>query len=146
MKCDQFIHTWKFIQFKNNENPPGRMTTLHSMLWKLKRVFQYINNVYSTLHYRKEKLAVNNIIMKFKETMVSWQRGRSVIELYKLCNSKWNITTPLISGNVWCCSGVNPAHGSAPANNKICVKTSKVSFNRIIILHLGCWFAYHDCP
>jgi len=54
------------IHSENNQNPPDRMNPDYDWLWKIRRIFDYINNIYSTLYHPTENLALDEVIVKIK--------------------------------------------------------------------------------
>jgi hypothetical protein len=49
MKCDRFLHIVGFLYFENNENLADRTTPEYNRLWKIRKVFTYLNNEYSSI-------------------------------------------------------------------------------------------------
>jgi hypothetical protein len=54
------------LHFENKENPTDRTSPDYDRLWKIRRVFSYLNNKYSTL---TEQLTVDGVIVEFKGTV-----------------------------------------------------------------------------
>jgi hypothetical protein len=55
------------LYFENNENPTDRTSPDNEKLWKIRRVYNYLNNKYSTLCNPREYLAGDEVIAEFKE-------------------------------------------------------------------------------
>jgi len=68
------------------------MTTQTDRLWKIRKIFDTLNNKFCELHNRTEHLAVGEVIVLYKGRVVFWQNTpkkhkRFGIKIYKLCNS-----------------------------------------------------------
>jgi hypothetical protein len=72
MKYDWFMHVMKVIHSENNQNLPDRMNPDYDWLWKIRRIFDYINNIYSTLYRPTENLALVEVSVKIKGRVVFW--------------------------------------------------------------------------
>lgn len=53
------MHVMKEIHSENNQNPTDRMNPDYDLLWKIRRIFDYVNNIYSTLYHPTENLALD---------------------------------------------------------------------------------------
>jgi hypothetical protein len=60
----------KVLHFENNQNRPDRTNPDYDRLWKITRIFSYLNNIYSTLCHPTENLALDEVIVKFEGTVV----------------------------------------------------------------------------
>jgi hypothetical protein len=70
MKYDWFMHVMKVIHSENNKNQPDRINPDYDWLWKIRRIFDYLNNIYSILYHRTEILALDEVIVKIKGRVV----------------------------------------------------------------------------
>jgi hypothetical protein len=66
MKHDRFLHIMRYLHMENNEHLTDRISQDFNRLWKIRRVFNYLNNKYSTLYNPTEYLAVHEVTVKFK--------------------------------------------------------------------------------
>jgi hypothetical protein len=92
IRHNRFFHILWFLHFENNEDAPDRNRGEYDMLWKLRRVFDYLNARFAKVYIPTEQLAIDEIIVKFKGNVVFCQfipkkRKRFGIKLYKLCDS-----------------------------------------------------------
>jgi hypothetical protein len=92
MKRDRFLHIPRFLHFENNENPSDRTSPDYNRLWKIRRVFNYLNNKYFILYHPTENLAIDEVIVKYKgrvnfRQFIPKKIKRFGIKLYKLCDS-----------------------------------------------------------
>jgi hypothetical protein len=72
MKYDWFMYVTKVIHSENNQNPPDKMNPDYDWLWKIRRIFYYLSNTYSTLYHPIENLALDEVIVKIKGRVVFW--------------------------------------------------------------------------
>jgi len=72
MKYDWFMHVMKVIHSENNQNPPDRMNPDYDWLWEIRRIFDNLNNMCSTLYHPTENLALDEVIVKIKGKVVFW--------------------------------------------------------------------------
>jgi len=91
MKCYQFMHVMKMLRFENNQNLPDRSNPEYDRLWKIRRIFDNLNNIYITLNHPTENWALDDVIVKFKGIAVFQQyipkkHTKFGIKLYKLCD------------------------------------------------------------
>ena len=92
MACDRFFHILQFLHFENNDNPPNHDDPDYDRLWKIRKIFDTLNNKFCELYNPTEQLAVDEVIVLFKGRVVFRQyipkkHKRSGIKIYKLCNS-----------------------------------------------------------
>ena len=62
----------KVLHFENNQNPPDRMNPDYDWLWKIRRISDYLNNIYSTLYHPTENLALDEVTVNIKGRVVFW--------------------------------------------------------------------------
>jgi hypothetical protein len=92
MQRNRFFHILWFLHFENNEDASDRNRDDYDRLWKLRRVFDYLNARFAEVYSPTEQLAIDEIIVKFKGKVVFRQfipkkRKRFGIKLCKLCDS-----------------------------------------------------------
>jgi hypothetical protein len=66
MKRNWFLPAMEVLHLKNNQNPPDRMNPHYDRMWRNKRIFDYLNNIYSILYHPTEILALDEVTVKFK--------------------------------------------------------------------------------
>jgi hypothetical protein len=94
MPRDSFLHILRFLHFENNEDPPNRDDPHYDRLWKIRKVFDTLNNKFCEMYNPTEHLAVDEVIMLYKGRVIFQQyipkkHKRFGIKIYKLCNSLW---------------------------------------------------------
>jgi len=83
------MHVMEMIHSENNQNPPDRMNPDYDWLWKIRRIFDYLNNTYSTLYHPTENLALDEVIVKIK--------GRGCFDsTYQTKITIWNKPVPTL--------------------------------------------------
>jgi hypothetical protein len=63
----------KNTYFQNNKNFTDTTNPHYDRLWKIRRVFNYLNNKYYTLYNHTEYCAVHEVTVKFKARMAFGQ-------------------------------------------------------------------------
>jgi len=91
MAHDRFFHILRFLHFEHNDNPPNHDDPDYDRLWKLRKIFDILNNKFCELYSPKEQLAVDEVIVMYKERVVFRQyipkkHKRFGIKIYKLCD------------------------------------------------------------
>ena len=91
MARDRFVHILRFLHFENNDNPPNHDNPNYDRLWKIRKIFDTVNNKFCELYSPKEQLAVDEVIMLYKGRIVLRQytpkkHTRFGIKIYKLCD------------------------------------------------------------
>jgi hypothetical protein len=89
---DRFFHILRFLHFENNDKPPNHDNPDYDRLWKIRKIFDTLNNKFCELYNLTEHLAVDEVIMLYKRRVVIWQyipkkHKRFGIKIYKLCES-----------------------------------------------------------
>jgi len=67
------MHVMKMFRFENNQNLPDRSSPEYDRLWKTIRIFDNLNNTYSTMNHPTENWAPDEVIVKFKDRVVFQQ-------------------------------------------------------------------------
>lgn len=86
---DRFLHILKFLHFSDNNDAPNREAPDYDRLWKIRKIFDILNEKYSELYYPEEHIAVDEVIVLFKGRVVFRQyipkkHKRFGIKIYKL--------------------------------------------------------------
>jgi hypothetical protein len=92
MARDRFFHILRFLYFENNNDPPNHDDPDCDRLWKIRKISDALNNKFYELHNPTEHLAVDEMIVFYKERVVFRQYipkkyRRFCIKIYKLCDS-----------------------------------------------------------
>jgi len=87
---DRFLHILHFLHFADNSQRPDEGEE-YDRLWKLRTVFDKLNEAYAIFYNPSEHLAVEERIVKFKGGVIFRQyipkkRKRFGIKIYKLCD------------------------------------------------------------
>jgi len=90
MTRDRFLHILRFLHFAGNSQRPDKGKE-YDRLWKLRTLFDKLNEVYAKFSNPSEHLAVDKVIVKFKGRVIIRQnipkkRKRFSIKIYKLCD------------------------------------------------------------
>ena len=85
----QILHILRFLHFADNSHRPDEGKE-HDRLWKLRTVFDKLNEAYAKFYNPLEHLAVDEVIVKFKGRVIFRQyipkkRKCFGIKIYKLC-------------------------------------------------------------
>ena len=70
MVRDRFIHILRFLHFENNDNPPNRDDPHYDRLWKIRNIFDTLNNKFCELYNPTGDLAVNEVFVLFKGRVI----------------------------------------------------------------------------
>ena len=73
MARDRFFHILRFLHFENNDDPPNHDNPNYDRLWKIRKIFDTLNNKFCELYNPTEHLAVDEMIMLYKGKVVFWQ-------------------------------------------------------------------------
>ena len=92
MARDRFFHILRFLHFENNDTPPNHDDPDYDRLWKIRKIFDILNNKFCELYNPTEQLAVDEVIVLYKGRVVFRQyipkkHKRFGIKIYKLCDS-----------------------------------------------------------
>jgi len=85
-----FLHILCFLHFADNSQRPDKGEE-YDRLWKLRTVFDKLNEAYAKFYNPSEHLAVDEVIVKFKGRVIFRQyipkkRKRFSNKIYELCN------------------------------------------------------------
>jgi len=88
MTRDRFLHILRFLHFADNSQRPDNGEE-YDRLWKLRTVFDKLNEAYAKFYNPSEHLAVDEVIVKFKGRAIFRQyipkkTKRFGIKIYKL--------------------------------------------------------------
>jgi len=90
MTPDRFLHIQQFLQYADNtwRHDPGEK---YDRLWKIRTVFDTLNQTYPKFENPLEHLAVDEVIVKFQDRVIFRQyipkkRKYFGIKIYKLCD------------------------------------------------------------
>ena len=67
MKRDKFFHILHFLHFTDNKNEPDMTDENSDLLRKMRHLFDILNEKFSKLYSPSEHLAVDEVIVKYKE-------------------------------------------------------------------------------
>jgi len=86
MARNRFFQLLRFLHFENNDDPD------YDWLWKIRKIFDTLNNKFCELYNPTEHLPVDEVIVLHKGRVVFRQyipkkHKRFGIKIYKLCNS-----------------------------------------------------------
>ena len=89
---DRFFHIPRFLHFENNDNPPNHDDPHYDRFWKIRNVFDTLNNKFYELYNPTEHLAIDEVIVLFKRRVIFRQyipkkHKRFGIKIYKLCDA-----------------------------------------------------------
>lgn len=90
MKWDQFLRILQFLNFTDNRNKNDKNDKNYDRLWKIRDIFEVLNNAYAKFYNSSEHLAVDICIL-FKGRVVFEQynlktKTRFGIKMFKLCD------------------------------------------------------------
>jgi len=90
MTRDRFLHILRFLHFADNSQRPDEGKE-YDRLWKLRTVFDKLNEASAKFYNPSEHLAVDEVMVKFKGRVIFRQyipkkRKRFGIKIYKLCD------------------------------------------------------------
>jgi len=91
MKRDRFFHILRFLHFTDNKNEPDMTDENSDRLWKMRHLFDILNEKFSKFYSPSEHLAVDEVIVKYKGRVIFRQyipkkHKRFGIKIYKLCD------------------------------------------------------------
>ena len=70
MSRDSFLHILCFLHFIDNMNGPDMKDEISDRLWKIRNVFDILNDKSSKFYNPSEHLAVDKVIVKFKGKVI----------------------------------------------------------------------------
>src|SRR5215469_353912 len=91
MKRDRFFHILRFLHFTDNENGPDMTDENADRLWKVRNLFDTLNDKISKFYSPSEHLAIDEVIVKYKGRVIFRQyipkkQEHFGIKIYKLCD------------------------------------------------------------
>ena len=91
MKRGRFFHILRFLHFTDNKNEPQLTDENSDGLWKMRNLFDILNENFSKYYSPSEHLAVDEVIVKFKGHVIFRQyipkkHKRLGIKIYKRCD------------------------------------------------------------
>ena len=92
MARNRFFHILQFLHFENNDDPLNHDDPDYNRLWKIRKIFDTLNNIFCEMYNLTEHLAVDEVIVLYKGRRVFRQyipkkHKRFGIKIYKLCDS-----------------------------------------------------------
>lgn len=92
MKRDRYCHILRFLHFTDNRSDTRNTDKNFGRMWKMRNVFEIVDRTFSKFYNPTEHLAVDEVIVLFKERVVfkhcmSKKRECSSMKVYKLCDS-----------------------------------------------------------
>ena len=103
MKLDKYFHIIPFLHFTDNKNEPDMKDENSDPLWKVRNLFEILNQKFSKFYSLSEHLAVDKVIVLYKVSVIFRKyipnkHKRFVIKIYKTLWRDWihlNITVYL---------------------------------------------------
>jgi len=122
MARDCFFHILRFLHFENNDYPPNHDNPDYNGLWKIRKIFDTLNNKFCQLYSPTKHLAVDEVIVLCKGRVVFRQyipkkHKRSGIKIYKLCDSLgYTYDMSVYLGKQWqhATAYITATHGMVP--------------------------------
>jgi len=92
MNQDRYLHILHYLHFTDNRNEPARTDENFDRLWKIRDMFEILNDTFSKFYNPSENLAIDEVIVPFKGRVVFRQYipkkcMRFSIKMFKLCDS-----------------------------------------------------------
>jgi hypothetical protein len=92
MACDHFFHILRFLHFENHDDSPNCDDPHYGRLWKIRKVFDTLNNKCCETYNPTEHIAVDKVLMLYKgqgifQQYIPKKHKRFGIKIYKLCDS-----------------------------------------------------------
>ncbi|KAG8233829.1 hypothetical protein J437_LFUL008051 [Ladona fulva] len=93
IRRDRFLHILRFLHFSDNSKEPNKDDEDYDRLWKIRALFDMLNDSYAKFYFPSEHLAVDEVIVLFKGRVVFRQyipkkHKRFGIKVYKLCDDR----------------------------------------------------------
>ena len=73
MARDHFFHILRFLHFENNDDLLNHDDPNYDRLWKIRKIFDTLNNKFFELYNPTEHLAVDEVIVLYKGSVVFQQ-------------------------------------------------------------------------
>ena len=92
MNRDRYLHILRYLHFTDNRNEPDTTDENFDRLWKIRDLFEILNDTFSKFYNPSENLAIDEVIVPFKGRVIFKQyipkkRKRFGIKMFKLCDS-----------------------------------------------------------
>ena len=91
MPRDRYLYIHRFLHFTDNKKVPDMNDENSDLLWKIRNLFDILNDKISKFYSPSEHLAVDEVIVNFKGRVIFRQyipkkHKRFRIKIYKLCD------------------------------------------------------------
>jgi hypothetical protein len=91
MTHDRFLHILWYLHFANNQNTNNNSDPQYDRLWKIRCIFDIINDAFRTYYSPSEHLGVDKVVALFKgrvnfKQYTPKKHKRFGVKIYKLCN------------------------------------------------------------
>jgi hypothetical protein len=91
MTRDRFLHILHYLHFSDNQNAIDNNDPNYDKLWKIRRIFDMLNDVYSKYYAPTEHMTVDEVIVLYKGKVnfrqyISKKHKCFGIKIYKLCD------------------------------------------------------------
>ena len=91
MPRNRYLHILHFLHFTVNKIIPDMKDENYDRLWKIRNLFDILNDKFSKFYNPSEHLAVDEVIVKFKGRVIFRQyipkkHKRVGIKIYKMCD------------------------------------------------------------
>jgi hypothetical protein len=70
MKRARYFHILHFLHFSHNSNKPDKTQENYDRLWKLRTVFDILNDYFGKYYNPSEHLAVDKVTVKFRGRVI----------------------------------------------------------------------------
>jgi hypothetical protein len=90
LRCDKFFKILRFLNFSNNDNDPDNNETNYSRLWKLRHIFDLLNDVHSNYYAPFRHMAPNIVTVHFMGRIIL---KHYIPKKYMFQNKMYNLAT-----------------------------------------------------
>jgi hypothetical protein len=66
MARNHFFHILRFLHFESNDDPPNHDDANYDRFWKIRKIFDTLNNKFCEMYSPTEHLAVDEVIVLYK--------------------------------------------------------------------------------
>ena len=92
MNRGRYLHILRYLHFTDNRNERDRTDETFDRLWKIRDLFEILNDAFSKFYNPSENLANDEVIVPFKGRVIFKQyipkkHKRIGIKMFKLCDS-----------------------------------------------------------
>ena len=70
MPRDRYRHILRFLHFTDNKKVPDMKNESSDRFWKIRKLFDFLNDKFSKFYNPSEHLAVDEVIVKFKGRVI----------------------------------------------------------------------------